>query len=206
MDPLFVLGAPCSGASLLGRGLALHPEAVLAPVAGPESGFDAEHLRGRLARLALTAGASTVVSTWSGNNRRVEELDAIFPECRFVVMSRDWGAATRSLAAADWWPDTPLWWYGGTPRDWEQCGGDPLELAARHYVREVDALEAGLAGVPPERVHRVSHEDLVRSPVDRLRETAVFGGMSDDPGWRAELADVLFPDEVRAGRALGLPA
>jgi hypothetical protein len=48
-------------------------------------------------------------------------------------------------------------------------------------------------------VHRVSHEDLVRAPVDRLRETAVFAGMSDDPGWRAELAHVLFADEFRAG-------
>ena len=124
----------------------------------------------------------------------MEELDAIFPECRFVVMSRDWGAAARARAAADWWPDTPLWWYGGTPRDWQSCGGDPLELAARHWVREVEAIETGLAAVSPERVHRVSHEDLVRAPVDRLRETAVFGGMSDDPGWRAELAHVLFPD------------
>ena len=190
-DPLFVLGAPRSGASLLGRALALHPEAVLAHGIGLDAGFDAG--------LARTAGASTVVSTWSGHNRRVEVLDAIFPECRFVVMSRDWRAAARSLAAADWWPDTPLWWYGGTPRDWERCGGDPLELAARHWVREVDAIETGLAAVPPERVHRVSHEDLVRAPVDRLRETAVFGGMSDDPGWRAELAHVLFPDGNRAG-------
>ncbi len=188
-DPLFVLGAPRSGASLLGRALALHPEAVLAHGSGstrvrrgtgPDPGNRAR--RRFDAGLARTAGASTVVSTWSGHNRRVEVLDAVFPECRFVVMSRDWRAAARSLAAADWWPDTPLWWYGGTPRDWERCGGDPLELAARHWVREVDAIETGLAAVPPERVHRVSHEDLVRAPVDRLRETAVFGGMSDDPG------------------------
>ena len=198
-DPLFVLGAPCSGASLLGRGLGMHPEAVLAPVAGLDSGFDAELVGGQLAGLARTAGASTVVSTWSGHNRRVEALDEIFPECRFVVTSRDWRAAARSLAAADWWPDTPLWWYGGTPRDWESCGGDPIELAARHWMREVDAIETGLAAVPPERVHRVSHEDLVRAPVDRLRETAVFGGMSDDPGWRAELAHVLLADGKRPG-------
>jgi hypothetical protein len=198
-DPLFVLGAPRSGASLLGRALALHPDAVLAHGIGLDSGFDEGLLRDHLAGLARIAGASTVVSTWSGHNRRVEALDAIFPECRFVVMSRDWGAAARALAAADWWPDTDLWWYGGTPRDWESCGGDPLELAARHWVREVEAIESGLAAVAPERVHRVSHEDLVRAPVDRLRETAVFGGMSDDPGWRAELARVPFPDGNRAG-------
>jgi hypothetical protein len=46
----------------------------------------------------------------------------------------------------------------------------------------------------------VSHEDLVRAPVDRLRETAVFAGMSDDPGWRAELT------RDRTTRSLGHPA
>ena len=86
--PLFVLGAPRSGASLVGRALGMHPEAVLAHGTGLEGGLDAG-----LAR-------STVVSTWSGHNRRVEELDAIFPECRFVVMSREWGATARSLASA----------------------------------------------------------------------------------------------------------
>jgi hypothetical protein len=140
-----------------------------------------------------------VVSASVGLNRRVAVLDAIFPQCRFVVMSRDWDASARSLAMADWWPDTDLWWYGGTPRDWERCGGDPLELAARHWVREVEATETGLAAVPPERVHRLNHEDLVRAPVDRLRETAVFAGMSDDPGWRADLAQVRVHDENPTG-------
>ena len=105
----------------------------------------------------------------------------------------------RSLVAVDWWPDTDLWWYGGTPRDWARCGGDPLELAARHWVMEVEAIESGLAAVPPERVHRLSYEDLVRAPLDRLREIAGFAGLSDDPGWRAELAQVRFPDKNRAG-------
>jgi Sulfotransferase family len=195
-DPLFVLGAPRTGTSLLCRALALHPEAVLAHGPGLDGGLDRGLDMGR------DAGASTVVSTWSGHNRRVEALDATFPECRFVVMSRDWQAAARSLAAAAWWPDTDLWWYGGTPRDWESCGRDPLELAARHWVREVEAIETGLAAVAPERVHRLSHEDLVRAPVARLRETAVFGGLSDDPGWRAQLGRVLFPDENRAATSV----
>ena len=196
-DPLFVLGAPRSGASLLGRALALHPEAVLAHGIGLDAGPSR-----RPGRLARAAGASTVVSKRIGHNRRVALLDAIFPDCRFVVMSRDWRAVARSLAAVDWWPDTDLWWYGGTPRDWERRGGDPLELAARHWVREVEAIESGLAAVPPERVHRLSHEDLVRAPVDRLRETAVFAGMSDDPGLACRAGPRAFPDENRAGQSV----
>jgi hypothetical protein len=275
-EPLFILGAPRSGTSLLYRALALHPEAAWisnygrrvpslpqlaylnrvarrAPGlrrkawfgdAGDGAGDDAYRygrrrsvlerafpqpvegeplferrgvvhgadpssiesgpalLRDDLARLARAAGASTVVSKRTGHNRRVALLDAMFPDCRFVVISRDGRAAARSLVAADWWPDTELWWYGGTPRDWERRGGDPLELAARHWVKEVEAIESGLAAVPPERVHRLSYEDLVRAPFDRLRETAVFAGLSDDPGWRAELAHVPFPDQNRAASAI----
>jgi hypothetical protein len=271
-DPLFILGAPRSGTSLLYRTLALHPEAAWISNYGrrvpsvPQVGYlnrvarrapglrrkvwfgDAgdnayrygqrrsvlertfpqpvegepvferrgvvpgadlrsmdggpAHLRDDLARLARAADGSTVVSKRIAHNRRVALLDAIFPDCRFVVMSRDGRAVARSLVAVDWWPDTDLWWYGGTPRDWERRGGDPLELAARHWVKEVEAIESGLAAVPPERVHRLSYEDLVRAPLDRLRETAVFAGMGDDPGWRAELGHVRFPDKNRTASSI----
>lgn len=266
-EPLFILGAPRSGTSLLYRTLALHPDAAWIsnygrrmpsmpqvaclnrvarhaprlrrkvwfgesgdnayrygqhrsvlervfpqPVEGEPlfqrrgvvqgvdpctAGEDTALLRDDLARLARAAHAETVVSKRIGHNRRVALLDAIFPECRFVVMSRDGRAVARSLVAVDWWPDTDLWWYGGTPRDWARRGGDPLELAARHWVMEVEAIESGLATVAPERVHRLTYEDLVRAPFDRLREVAGFAGLSDDPGWRADLAEVRFPDKNR---------
>ena len=79
-------------------------------------------------------------------------------------MSRDGRAVARSLLAVDWWPDTDIWWWGGTPRDWAREGGDPLELAAKHWVHEVEAIEEGLAGISSRRVLRVSYEALVRSP------------------------------------------
>jgi len=187
-----VFPQPVEGEPLFERRGVVHGVDPSSVGAGPEL------LRDDLARLARAAGASTVVSKRIGHNRRVALLDAVFPDCKFVVMSRDGRAVARSLVAVDWWPDTDLWWYGGTPRDWERRGGDPLELAARHWVKEVEAIESGLAAVPPERVHRLSYEDLVRAPFDRLRETAVFAGMSDDPAWRAELGHVRFPDKNRA--------
>jgi hypothetical protein len=170
---------------------------VLQGVDPDAAGADAWLLRRDLARLARAANAGTVVSKRIGHNRRVPLLDAIFPECRFVVMSRDSRAVARSLVAVDWWADTDLWWYGGTPRDWERLGGDPLELAARHWVHEVEEIESGLSGVSPDRIHRLTYEALVRAPHDRLRETAAFAGLTDDPGWRTELGHMRFPDKNR---------
>jgi hypothetical protein len=51
-------------------------------------------------------------------------------------------------------------------------------------------------------VHRLGYEDLVRAPLDRLRETAVFAGLSDDPAWSAELGHVRFPDKNRTASSI----
>ena len=191
----------------------------------PDPVPDAQQLRLRsdLERLARASGGEILVSKRIGHNRRIPLLAAIFPESKFVVVSRDGRAVARSLIAVDWWPETDIWWWRGTPRDWEGEGHDPLELAARHWVEEINAIELGLTGLPRRRVMRVSYEALVRSPVDVLAGTAAFAGLGDDPRWREELAGVRFPDrngsgqkvvpdprvlEIQAGtlRALGYPA
>lgn len=293
-EPLFILGAPRSGTSLLYRALALHPQAAwinnynrrltavpeLAvlnrlgrrapavrrrvwfgedgdnayrygqrrslferlfpqPVEGeplferrrvvqgpPDPVPNAEQLllRTDLERLARAAGGRTLVSKRIGHNRRIQLLASIFPDSRFVVMSRDGRAVARSLLAVDWWPATDIWWWGSrTPVEWANEGGDPVELAAKHWVREVEAIEDGLAGISSRRVLRVPYEALVRSPIDVLTGTAVFGGLGVDAGWQEELGRIRFPDKNRLGarpapdprvgeiqsgtlRALGYPA
>ena len=262
--PLFILGAPRSGTSLLYRALALHPDtawisnygrrlpvlpeiAMLNRLAGVmprtrrrvwfgEDGGNAyrygtarslvervfpqpvegepvfEHrgvlpqgdrsdctarqlrLRGDVDRLVRAAGGRLLLSKRIGHNLRVGLLDAVFPEARFIVMTRDGRAVARSLLAVDWWPDHHVWWYGGTPRDWAATGGAPAELAAHHWVHEVAAIEAGLSGVDPARVLRVRYEDLVAAPHDVLAGTAAFAGLAADATWRAELGGVRFPN------------
>lgn len=158
-------------------------------------------LRTDLQRLTHAAGGSVLVSKRIGHNRRIPLLAELFPTSRFVVMARDGRAVTRSLMGVDWWPDTEIWWWGGTPRDWAEQGRDPVELAARHWVREVEVIEEGLAGLPRSRVLRIGYEALVRSPVDVLEGTASFAGLGDDTGWRNDLERVRFPNRNhRVGR------
>lgn len=262
--PLFILGAPRSGTSLLYRALALHPEAawisnygrrattlpeinVLNRVAGwlpdrrrqvwfgkdgdnayrygggrslldrafpqpveGESVFERRQvlqgldrtacstrqlrLRSDLDRLTRAAGGRVLVSKRIGHNRRIGLLGEIFPEARFLVMARDGRAVARSLLGVDWWPDSYIWWFGGTPRLWVGCGGDELELAARHWVREIEAIEEGLALVPEHRVLRVNYEQLVATPYDVLESAARFAGLAPDPEWERELRRVQFPN------------
>lgn len=262
--PLFILGAPRSGTSLLYRALALHPDAAWIsnygrvatalpeiavlnriaarlpdrrrqvwfgkdgdnayrygggrslldrafpqPVEG-EPVFERRHvlqgldrtscsarqlrLRSDLERLTRAAGGRVLVSKRIGHNRRIGLLSEIFPDARFLVMARDGRAVARSLLSVDWWPDSHIWWFGGTPRLWVDCGGDELELAARHWVREVEAIESGLSLIPVHRVLRVNYEQLVASPYDVLESARRFAGLTPDPAWELELRQVQFPN------------
>lgn len=151
-------------------------------------------LRSDFRRLARACGADVVVSKRIGHNRRIALLAEIFPQAKFVVVTRDGRAVTRSLLRVDWWPTHHVWWFDGTPDDWSRQGRDPVELAAWHWVREVEAIDHGLAGLSEERVHRVSYEDVVSHPDSTLGEVARFAGLGDEPTWHQHLAEVRFPD------------
>lgn len=257
--PLFVLGAPRSGTSLLYKALCLHPQvayisnwvrrfpalpqlavlnrvarrlpglqrrawfradgnayvydgrrswalrAVPMPVEGepvyarcgvPPSahhppGVDRDHQRTAL-RTAFAAvqhygGGRLVVSKRIANNHRIRLLHEAFPAARFVEIVRDGRAVAYSLSRVDWWPDSFVGWYGGSPRQWEQAGGDPWEIRARDWVAEVQAIEEGLAAVPEESVARVRYEHLAGAPAPVLRELAAFAGLPDDRVWRQRI-------------------
>lgn len=163
----------------------------------------ANALASDFARLRRASGGLVVVSKRIDHNRRVTELAAVFPRARFVVVTRDGRAVARSLRRVDWWPDFLVWWFGGTPRDWERDGGDAVELAARHWVREVESIETAVSGLSPDRVHHLRYEDLVAAPASRLGGLAAFAGL--DPAseqWLRDLGAVRFPDRNAVGPAL----
>ena len=155
-------------------------------------------LRRTFAGLRRWGGGTVLISKRIANNQRIPLLAAAFPEARFVHMMRDGRAVAYSLTRVDWWDDGLIWWYGDTPRRWREQGGDPWELAARHWVRELTSIEEGLAAVPTDRRFELRYEDLVRAPVSELQRLARFAGLPDDPGWTAELSRLRYPNKNEA--------
>jgi len=96
-------------------------------------------------------------------------LADVFPEARFISIVRD-GRASRLFAVA-------CQLVGGIrsvvvrrdPAAVADKGGDPWEACARTWVEEVRVIEAGLAGLDPARVLRVTYEAMVREPAHRAR-------------------------------------
>ena len=147
-----------------------------------------------------SAGGRVLVNKRIANNGRVGVLVAAFPAARFVRVTRDGRAVAASLAAVDWWPDSRVWWYGGTPRLWEADGGAPLALCAEHWVREVDLLERELATHRVE-VLDVRYEELVTDPLGTVARVAAHAGLDpDDRRWRADVSSVRFPDRTDGWR------
>lgn len=167
---------------------------------GIEPDSTQRRLAGDLARFRRAAGGSVLVSKRIGHNRRIRLLHEIFPAARFVVMTRDGRAAARSMLKVDWWADSDIWWAGCTPRAWVADGGDEIELAALHWVHEVEAIESGLADLPADQVHYLTYEGLVAGPSESLGAVAAFAGLGEDARWRAALSRVSFPDHNRIGR------
>jgi Sulfotransferase family len=140
------------------------------------------------------AGGSCIVSKRIANNLRIPLLAEVFPDARFVVLVRDGRAVAASLSKVDWWEDSYVWWYGGTPRRWRAEGRDPWEICARNWVEELASISEGLRSVPTDQVLRLRYEDLVIDPVATLLRVADFLGIPRDRRWRDGLAELAFPD------------
>jgi hypothetical protein len=141
-----------------------------------------------------------VVSKRIVNNRRLPFLAEVFPDARFVSIVRDGRAVAYSLSRVDWWAASNLWWFGGTPQQWQERGGDPWEACAREWVEEVRVIETGLAAIEPERVLRVSYEAMVADPLTELGGMARFGGLSESSDWTDSLGRLQYPNRNEGWR------
>jgi hypothetical protein len=170
------------------------------PTGGRSEDEQAACLRGTFAGLRRFTGGRLVISKRIANNQRIPFLVAAFPEARFVHLVRDGRAVAYSLSRVDWWEDGVVWWYGDTPRRWRERGGDPWELVATHWVRELASVGEGLRAVVPQRQLELRYEELIGGPVAVLRRAARFAGLADDPGWLAELGRLSYPNQNEAWR------
>jgi omega-hydroxy-beta-dihydromenaquinone-9 sulfotransferase len=172
----------------------------------PRSVAPATELPKAFATIRRFGGGSVLVSKRIANNLRIPLLADVFPEARFVFLVRDGRAVAASLSRVDWWPDSHVWWYGGSPRRWAAEGRDPWEICARNWVEELDQIGSGLADVPETQVLRLRYEDLVAEPAATLERVAAFVGLAPDAAWRRGIAELAFPDRTEAWRSVLDPA
>lgn len=161
----------------------------------------ASALRRALAGPVRYGGGATLVSKRIANNRSLGLLAEVLPEARFVSMMRDGRAVAYSLSRVNWWEESDLWWFGGTPQQWKERGGDQWEACARTWVEEVRVIEAGLSGLDPKRVLRVSYEAMVAEPLAELGRIGRFGGLPESGAWTKSLGRLQYPNRNEGWRS-----
>lgn len=131
-------------------------------------------LRARFERLRRRAGASVLVSKRTANNRRIPQLERIFPHARYIHLVRDGRAVARSLSNVEWWDGHTVWWDGRTAADMERSGEPRLAICAQNWVRELAEVRDQLAHVAPERVLELRFEELLADPLRHLERILRF--------------------------------
>lgn len=165
------------------------PEAAIEPLRRAVASVTRLQRRGRF--LAKVTG-------WS----RMLYFDRIFPDARFIHITREPRAVVSSWAQAGWLdvtsgPDSDAWQWGHVPpnyrRAWEELGGAP-ELSAALKIRlDLDDIEANSRGLPG-RVHELRYERLITQPDDALRGVLDFCDLPWNRAWQRRVAALRFYD------------
>ena len=111
-----------------------------------------------------------------------------------------------SLRQVNWWPGFWVFWYGSTTDQWEAAGGDPWELAARHWVEEVSAIECGAKAIPPDQLVSLRYEDFVADPVGRLAELVERISLPASADWLRSYGACRTPTRTSPGGSSSMPA
>lgn len=130
----------------------------------------------------------------------------VLPESRFVHVVRDGRAVANSLLQTSWWkgfagPDA--WGWGPLPAEyrteWEDSGRSFVLLAGLQWKMLLDAAEAALSLIPPERVQTMRYEDFVSDPRSRLAELLGFLGLEWDQVFEEQVGRLtITPDRLRS--------
>ena len=115
------------------------------------------------------------LSKRTSNTQRIRLISRMFPDASYIHIIRDGRAVAYSYLNVDWWMDTRLWWAGTTPGEWQEGGGDPLELTALHWRNNLEEI-LGNRDILRNYIE-VRYEDLVRDPMSVVREILDFCGL-----------------------------
>jgi hypothetical protein len=119
----------------------------------------------------------------------------VFPEVRFINVTRDGRAVVASALRTSWWRGhmgPQAWQWGPLPpayaADWEASGRSFPVLAAQCWKILMDAYAAARDLVPPDRWLDVRFEDVLVDPEARFKEMLAFMGLDEHPALHAALS------------------
>jgi LPS sulfotransferase NodH len=217
--PIFVLGCPRSGTTLLLQALLQSPELRSVQSEGHilwdayhhprERGWDSDALGTEDVSAREREYIYLAVRLWTRGRRfvdktpesclRIPYLEALFPEAHYVFLRRR--AADNVNSLIEGWRARPRFvkyrlpsghpWSFVLVPGWKELVGTPLEeVCARQYVACNEAVLDARGKIEPSRWHELAYEELVAAPGE------ILGGLFEALG-------LLLPSDL--DRVLGTP-
>lgn len=172
-----------------------------------------------VSRLVELRGKERFVAKFPGHSLRARWIDAVFPGCVFLVVTRDWRSVVSStlVMREKHAGDKKLWFGVGVPgwkRMIEELGD--AGSAARVFRIVHETIDADTAHCP-DRVVRVAYEDFCADVAGEMRRVAAACGLAWSAGFEASLPvirpgthskwrKILAPDVVERIRAAEGPS
>jgi hypothetical protein len=137
-----------------------------------------EGLRTRFMKIQTGAKAQIFLSKRTANNRRITQLQSIFPNAQYIHLIRDGREVAHSLSRVEWWNNHTVWWDGRTALQMERAGEDRLTICAKNWAYEMRELRKQLATINNERILELRFENLLSNPIDILKSILNFLGLT----------------------------
>lgn len=170
--------------------------------------------RGRVLRVLSLRGRTRFLAKYPRLSLRLPWLDAVFPGCLFLHVTRDWRATVHSTAS---WRASreerggESTWFGVRVPGWRSINGTPVAAAARIF-REVTVHLEGERERFGERLRVVRYEDFCARPAEEVRAITAWAGLAWSPEFEARVTrnlsarndswrEALDPEELERIRA-----
>lgn len=150
---------------------------------GPDDTMDADDLTetqrkfyaGTIACVLKQQECARFVAKYPRLSLRVGWLDALFPDAKFIHMTRDWRAVVNStVQRKQKRKKRGGGWFGVRIPGWREMEDIPHELAAGRQFRIATEMLESYAQCLPDRFFRVDYVELCRDPVRIIHDIAQF--------------------------------
>jgi hypothetical protein len=149
-----------------------------------------------ISRVLCARGARRFVNKLPPNTLRLPWLNALFPDCIFVQIIRDWRAVVNSTMIKREKDHPDGAWFGPRPRGWRTMEAEPPEIgAAWSYLETYRFLEAQ-ERLYTGRYKKVWYEDLCRTPVFVMKDVFSHCALSWSPEVEKRLPEVCSPSRI----------
>lgn len=132
-------------------------------------------------------GRDRFLSKNTANSMRIDLLNLLFPDAKFIHIHRNPYGVISSLLHVRFWPNLNLWWSDSTPSELESRGVDKYLVAGTHWAKQLESICRSSESVQSGCFLNISYEDLVTDTNGSMEKIVDFCELGFSSAFRSEI-------------------